>query len=81
MVKPNQNARVTYGLLMDAVDTIMRGLDRLMEGINTRFDKLEAGQLENRRRIDDIKQDLADTPTRKEFNQLKAKVNRYHPAN
>lgn len=54
MAKPNQNAPVTYGLLMDAVATIMRGLDRLMEGINTRFDKLETGQLENRRRIDDI---------------------------
>ena len=45
------------------------------------FTELKAEVVGNSRRIDDLKTDIADTPSRKEFNAVKAKVERYHPTN
>ena len=67
----------------DGVTSVGVVTEKTIEGfrkeVNQRFDKLEAGQMENRRRIDDLKQDTALTPTKEEFANLKSKVNRYHP--
>lgn len=40
--------------------------------------ELKAGQRELKRQINDLK---VDTPTQKEFEELKTKVERHHPAN
>ena len=40
------------------------------------IDKLEAGQKDLQRQIGDLKY---DTPTEKEFDTLKGKVDKYHP--
>ncbi|MBI2009961.1 MAG: hypothetical protein HYS86_02155 [Candidatus Chisholmbacteria bacterium] len=63
------------------IDQRFKKIDQRFKKIDQHFDKLKADVLENRRRIDDIKTDLSDTPTRKEFNELKSKVHRFHPTN
>jgi peptidoglycan hydrolase CwlO-like protein len=44
--------------------------------VDKRFDKLETGQKDLQRQINDLKY---DTPTQKEFDNLKRKVDKYHP--
>lgn len=82
---------VTKGMLDDAVDTLLAGMDNLhsrFKGeLDKSFDKVN-GQLDNlerettfvKREIRDLKADLSDTPTRKEHNELKGKVDRFHPS-
>jgi hypothetical protein len=41
-----------------------------------RFDEIEAGQKDLQRQIGDLKY---NTPTQKEFDTLKDKVDKYHP--
>ena len=82
---------VTNERLQGAVDSITRLLDKILgnqedndkrlKGHDKRFDKIESVVVENSRKIDALKADLADTPSRKEFGQLKRKVERYHPSN
>lgn len=78
-------------MLDDAVDTLLAGMDNLYSGfkndLNMGFEKVE-GRLDNldremtfmKREIQDLKADLSDTPTRKEFNEVKSRVDRYHPS-
>ena len=63
--------------IREAVDAILAGLDEIVKKINVRFDKIEAGQLALKRHVSDLKY---DTPSQKEFDDLKRRVNRYHPA-
>jgi len=87
MAKLDPNAAVTNKTLQEAVDGIMEGMDRIiketrmgfkyvMENVATKKDlKREVGWLK-----DDIKgltADLSDTPTRKEFNKLQDRVDKY----
>ena len=87
MTKLDPSAAVTNKTLQEAVDGIMEGMDRIiketrvgfkyvMENVATKEDlKREVGWLK-----DDIKgltADLADTPTREEFNKLQVKVDKY----
>ena len=81
---------VTKGMLDDAVDTLLAGMENLYSGfkeeLDKSFDKIE-GRLDNldrettfvKREIHDLKADLSDTPTRKDFNELKGRVDRFHP--
>ena len=49
------------------------------EKVGRRFDKMEVGQPHLKDQIDGLKADLSDTPSRREFQQLKSKVDRHHP--
>ena len=99
MAKPRSDHRtesrlakpVTKGMLDDAVDTLLKGMDNLydrfkgeldrgIEKVEARLDNLERDMSFVKRDIRDIKADLSDTPTRKEFTELKSRVDRYHPA-
>ena len=55
--------------IRDATDSVLKGVDKLHAKHEKRFDKLE-------KQIDDLKW---DTPSNQAFNELKAKVDRYHP--
>ena len=81
MAKRNTGAPVTKEMLDQAVDAILKGVERMFtvqdKKNNRRFSRLEAGQSDLKRQINDLK---ANTPTRKEFDDLKAKVvDQYHP--
>ena len=83
---------VNRGMLNDAVDTILNGMDNLFsrfqdelndfrEEVNTNFDKVKVRLRGVEDEVKGLKSELSNTPTRKEFNKLKEKVDRYHPSN
>lgn len=78
MTKNSNKESVTRGMLNGAVDAILLGIDKLFGGLRTemnkRFDKVEADINFIKHDIRDIKTDLSLTLTRKEFNELKEKV-------
>ena len=63
-------------MLDEAVEAILNGMQRMFSKQDKRFDKLEAGQMDLQRQISDLKY---DTPTQKEFDTLKSRVDKYHP--
>ena len=87
MKKVNPKEPVNRGVLDEAVEAILNGVEKMFGNfcgemntkfskIDERFDKLEAGQKDLQRQIGDLKY---DTPTQKEFETLKGKVDKYHP--
>lgn len=87
MRKKVPNAYITNKTLGEAVDAILRGVERMFDSqdkrvdqrfkkVVQRFDRLEAGVRNIRRRMIDHE---VDTPTRKEFSELKARVDKHHP--
>jgi len=82
---------VTKGMLDDAVDTLLAGMDNLYSRFNEeldksfekgygRFDNLDRETTFVKREIRDLKADLSDTPTRIEFNEIKTRLDRHHPS-
>jgi len=97
MAKRNPNALVTLKMLNEAVDAILRGVERMFDlqdkridgmdkriggmdkrigGMDTRLARVETDVRDVRRRMIDHE---VDTPTRKEFSELKARVDKHHP--
>ena len=87
MAKLDPNGLVTNKTLQEAVDTILAAMDKIInetkagfgyikENFATKEDlKREVGWLK-----DDIRgltEELADTPTKSEFNKLQGKVDKY----
>lgn len=85
---------VTKNLLDEAVDAILEGMNKMIGGsrtemkagfdaVDSRFDKLEAkvdsnhGEVKDE--IDGLKAELSDTPSRREFEELKSKVEKRYP--
>ena len=66
---------------VDLVKPDMKKIVKKIDGVEKELVELKEEVVGNSRRIDDLKTDIADTPSRKEFNQLKTKVDRYHPTN
>ena len=76
---------VNKKMLDEAVQTILTGMDDLysrfdgvdkrFDGVDKRLDKIESNIYFVKQDVRDIKADLSDTPTRNEFDKLKAKVN------
>ncbi len=59
---------------LDGVETKLDGVETRLDGVETRLGKVETEIKFMHQDINDLK---ADTPTQKEFNQLKQKVDRY----
>lgn len=82
MPKNDPKAPVTNETLHQAVDAIIEGVDNMFKvlkrDVKTGFDGLKSGQRDINRRIDDLQ---LDTPSRKEFDKLKKRVDKYHPMN
>lgn len=87
MTKQDPNAPVTLKMLNEAIDAILRGVERMFDRqdkridqrfkkVDQRFDRLETDVRDVRRRMIDREM---DTPTRKEFDYLKARVDKHHP--
>ncbi len=83
MSKDDRNKPVNKGMLDEAVKAILEGMDRLFGGLKTEmsaeFEKIKADITFIKRDINDIKADLSDTPSRREFNELKSKVDKHYP--
>jgi len=54
-------------------------MDKRFDRVDRRLDTLEVGQFYLKDKINGLKADLSDTPSRREFQQLKSKVDRHHP--
>ena len=96
MAKNDQNEPVTRKMLSQAVDAILKGMDKLVgdlksemnlrfKSVDARFDKVEdrlddlkSGQRWLKDDIGGLKAELSDTPSRREFEDLKSRVNKYH---
>ena len=87
MKKVDSKKPVNHGVLDEAVEAILKGVEKMFGNlrgemnakfarVDERFDKLEAGQKDLQRQISDLKY---DTPTQKEFDTLKSKVDKYQP--
>lgn len=78
----------TKELVIDASETILKGVQRMFDDQNKRhgkrFQTLETKINNVEKHIDDdinsLKADLSTTVSRREFNQLKTKIDEYHPA-
>jgi hypothetical protein len=80
MKKSGSKIFVTNEMLQQAVDAVINGIEQMFKSQNKMLDKrfngIENGIRDVRRRLTDIK---LDTPSNKEFEDLKSKVERYHP--
>ena len=92
MTKPKNdpNKPVTMKDLDEFVQAILAGTEGLFnelrremkssfEKVGQRFDKMEVGQSHLKDQVNGLKADLSDTPSRREFERLKSKVDRHHP--
>ena len=81
---------VTKEMLDKAVEVILEGVDKLFGGLrgemtalrremNERFDKVEVELSHVKDTVRGLKVDLFDTPTRRDFEELKARVDKHHP--
>jgi len=88
MTKKDPKAFVTNETLDEAVDTILKGMDNMFEnqnkylnkrfnGVDKRLDKVEAELTYVKDDIKGLTADIAILPSRKEFNQLESKVDKY----
>ncbi len=90
MKKVDSKEPVNRGMLDEAVQAILEGMDKMVGGLrsemNSRFEKVD----DNLRQLDvelsgvkdtvnGLKAEFSDTPSRKEFTELKAKVDKFHP--
>ncbi len=67
-------------VVSDAADKILQGIEKLLENYATKEDlKREISWV--RGDIDGLKSDLSLSVSRKEFNELKEKVERFHSTN
>ena len=94
MAESDSNEPVTRGMLDEAVQAILEGMDGMVEGfrnevnqhfekVDNRFDnlgaKIDLTRKEFKDEIDGLKADLSDTPSRREYQELKARVDKHHP--
>ena len=56
-----------------------QAVDKRFKGIDHRLNELEVGQRHIKDQLRGLKSDLSVTPTRRQFEQLKSKVDRHHP--
>ncbi len=61
------------------VDERFKQVDERFKQVDERFNKLEVEISYIKDTANGLKADLADTPTKKEHEELKAKVEKYHP--
>ena len=72
----------TEGLFNELRREMKSGFEKLykrFDKVEGRLDVLEVGQGHLKDQINGLKADLSDTPSRREFQQLKSKVDRHHP--
>jgi predicted nuclease with TOPRIM domain len=88
MSKNDSKQPVNRGMLDEAVDTLLEGMDKLYErfkgDLDTRFDNVE-NRLRNmevelshfKGEIGGLKAELSDTPSRGEFEELKSSIKKH----
>ena len=83
MGKDSKDQIVTKGMLDEAADSLLVGMDKLYQSFKQLFEKklepIKADITFIKRDIGDIKAELSDTPSRREFKDLKTRVDKYHP--
>ena len=76
MKKADPKEPLSRGVLDEVVEAILKGVELMFSKQEIHFDKIEAGQKDIQRQICDLKY---DTPTQKEFDIFKSRVDKYHP--
>lgn len=94
MTKVASKEPVNRGMLDEAVQAILEGMDRMVGGLrsemNSQFEKvdenirnIEAKVDQTKKELKDevggLKAELSDTPSRRDFEELKARVDKHHP--
>jgi hypothetical protein len=90
MAKSDSSEPVNREMLDEAVSAILQGMDKMFGKLNgemvERFGKVEEEirgmkvELSHvKDKISGLKADLSITPSRKEFEQLKTRVDKHHP--
>jgi hypothetical protein len=80
--------KIVSEIVIDATHKILEGVERLLENhatkddlsrVERKIDKLEVEVRHVKDVTEGLKADLSVTPSRGEFEELKARVDRYHP--
>ena len=90
MTTADSNGLITRKMLDQAVDTILESVTRLLVGLaaemNKHFDKIEHRLQKVEKELSSVKDEVkasnarrSNAPSRQEFNELKARVDRSHP--
>jgi predicted nuclease with TOPRIM domain len=90
MAKGNQKDYITKKVLDEAVETILKGMDNLFdkfkgemyarfENVENRLDRIEAELSYVKDEIKGLKADFSTTPSRREFEELKVRVEKHYP--
>ena len=61
------------------IDERFKRVDERFKQVDERFNRLEVEVSYIKDTLNGLKADLADTPSRREFEELKARVDKYHP--
>jgi archaellum component FlaC len=85
-LKLDPQASATNQTVMDAADHILKSVQGMVDEVAKELTQVvERTNTQVRGDIQDIKRDIndlkADTPTQKEFDELKTKVEHHHPIN
>lgn len=62
-----------------ALKGLEKRLNSRFDKVESRLDNLEVGQALLKDKLDGLTADLSDTPSRRQFEKLKARVDKYHP--
>lgn len=79
-------------IVLEVSDIVLKGVDALIqemrnetksrfENVDNCLDKLEVELRHVKDTVNGLKADFSTAPSRREFNELKRRVDRYHPAN
>ena len=76
--------------IREATDAVLEGVENLLkgyattddvQGVKTKVDHIDLNVTKIKDQFDGLKSEYSDTPSREEFNKLKARVDRYHSQN
>lgn len=73
-LKKLKSMPVNFGMLDDAIQAVLDGVQKMFDKLELKVDYMHS---DLKHQIDDLKY---DTPSMKEFNDLKSCVDAYHPA-
>ena len=68
-----------FDVLRDQMNSRFDDVDKRLSSVESGQRKLDVGQAHLKDQINGLKADLSDTPSRRQFEKLKARVDRYHP--
>jgi hypothetical protein len=75
----SQMSEFFVGRIKPEIDGLIKEVRQGFKLVNTHIDKLEIEARGIKDDVEGLEADLSDTPSRREFNELKTRIDKYHP--